>query len=142
MTSISVSLSASTISRNTLSTAVFTQISVVGQAGGILPADPNQHPPLTYNETSSEHIYRKQPEAERNFIRGTNSEGLNELFATGDIVNVVLQRFFADVNIYDNSINLFGALLHQSFIFYQRRFFFISITSWILWTWKETSASN
>ena len=39
--------------------------------------------PLTYNETSSEHIYRKQPEAERNFIRGTNSEGLNELFATG-----------------------------------------------------------
>ena len=25
--------------------------------------------PLTYNETSSEHIYRKQPEAERNFIR-------------------------------------------------------------------------
>ena len=62
--------------------------------------------PLTYNETSSEHIYRKQPEAERNFIRGTNSEGVNELFATGDIVNVVLQRFFADVNIYDNSINL------------------------------------
>lgn len=62
--------------------------------------------PLTYNETSSEHIYRKQPEAERDFVRGTNSEGLNELFATGDIVNIVLQRFFADVNIYDNSINL------------------------------------
>ena len=62
--------------------------------------------PLTYNETSSEHIFRKQPEAERDFVRGTNSEGLNELFATGDIVNIVLQRFFADVNIYDNSINL------------------------------------
>ena len=62
--------------------------------------------PLTYNETSSEHIYRKLPEAERDFVRGTNSEGLNELFATGDIVNIVLQRFFADVNIYDNSINL------------------------------------
>ena len=62
--------------------------------------------PLTYNETSSEHIYRKQPKAERDFVRGTNSEGLNELFATGDIVNIVLQRFFADVNIYDNSINL------------------------------------
>ena len=42
--------------------------------------------PLTYNETSSEHIYRKQPEAERDFVRGTNSEGLNQLFATGDIV--------------------------------------------------------
>ena len=62
--------------------------------------------PLTYNETASEHIYRKRPEAERDFIRGTNSEGLNELFATGDIVTTVLQRFFTDVNIYDNSINL------------------------------------
>lgn len=62
--------------------------------------------PLTYNETSSEHIYRKQPETERDFVRGTNSEGLNQLFATGDIVTTVLQRFFTDVNIYDNSINL------------------------------------
>ena len=62
--------------------------------------------PLTYNETSSEHIYRKQPEAECDFVRGTNSEGLNQLFATGDIVTTVLQRFFTDVNIYDNSINL------------------------------------
>lgn len=62
--------------------------------------------PVTYNETSSEHIYRKDPEAERDFMRGTNSEGLNELFATGDLVNTVLQRFFTDVNIYDNSINL------------------------------------
>ncbi len=62
--------------------------------------------PLTYNETASEHIYRKIPEAERNFIKGSHSEGLNELFVTGDIANTVLQRFFADVNIYDNSINL------------------------------------
>lgn len=80
---------------------------------------------LTYNETSSEHIYRKLPEAERDFVRGTNSEGLNELFATGDIVNIVLQRFFADVNIYDNSINLleryFTSPLSEShaIIFYQ-----------------------
>ena len=62
--------------------------------------------PLTYNETASEHIYRKSPEAERNFLLGQRSEGLNELFATGDIANIVLQRFFTDVNIYDNSINL------------------------------------
>ncbi len=70
------------------------------------PQTQNLIMPLTYNETSSEHIFRKEPEAERNFVRGTRSEGLNELFTTGDIVNIVLQRFFADVNIYDNSINL------------------------------------
>ncbi|MCD8317629.1 MAG: DUF5686 and carboxypeptidase regulatory-like domain-containing protein [Paraprevotella sp.] len=62
--------------------------------------------PLTYNETSSEHLYRKHPETERDYVRGTRSEGLNELFTTGDIANIVLQRFFTDVNIYDNSINL------------------------------------
>lgn len=62
--------------------------------------------PVTYNETASEHIYRKQPESQKDFVLGTRSEGMNELFATGDIANIVLQRFFADVNIYDNSINL------------------------------------
>lgn len=62
--------------------------------------------PITYNETATEHIYRKKPETERNFVRGTHSEGFNELFSTGDIATVVLQRYFTDVNVYDNSIFL------------------------------------
>lgn len=62
--------------------------------------------PLTYTETASEHVYRKTPETERDFIKGTHSEGVNDLFTMGDISNVVLQRFFTDVNVYDNSINL------------------------------------
>lgn len=62
--------------------------------------------PVTYTETASEHIYRKEPEAERDFIHGTHSEGLNELFTMSDISSVMLQRFFTDVNIYDNSISL------------------------------------
>ena len=62
--------------------------------------------PLTYNETVSEHIYRKNPKKEKNFVRGTHSEGFNDFFNTGDIATVVLQRFFTDVNVYDNSIYL------------------------------------
>lgn len=62
--------------------------------------------PLTYCETSSEHVYRKSPECEKKFVRATHSEGLSELFVTGDVVNVLLRRFFADVNICDNSICL------------------------------------
>lgn len=62
--------------------------------------------PMTYNETVSEHFYRKSPETERTFIKGTNSEGVTEFFRTGDIGTIMLQRFFTDVNIYDNSINL------------------------------------
>lgn len=62
--------------------------------------------PMTYNETVSEHIFRKNPETSRDFIRGTHSEGITDLLRTGEIGTVMLQRFFTDVNIYDNSINL------------------------------------
>lgn len=62
--------------------------------------------PMTYNETASEHMFRKNPETSRDFIRGTHSEGITDLLRTGEIGTVMLQRFFTDVNIYDNSINL------------------------------------
>lgn len=62
--------------------------------------------PMTYNETASEHIFRKNPETSRDIIRGTHSEGITDLLRTGEIGTVMLQRFFTDVNIYDNSINL------------------------------------
>lgn len=62
--------------------------------------------PVTYTETASEHIYRKKPGKERDFIHGTHSEGVNDLFAMSDISSVMLQSFFTDVNVYDNSINL------------------------------------
>ena len=62
--------------------------------------------PMTYNETASEHIFRKNPETSRDFIRGTHSEGITDLLRTGEIGTMMLQRFFTDVNIYDNSINL------------------------------------
>lgn len=62
--------------------------------------------PVTYTETASEHIYRKEPEAQRDFVRATHSEGVNDLFTMSDISSVILKRFFTDVNIYDNSISL------------------------------------
>lgn len=62
--------------------------------------------PLIYNETVSEYLYRKHPETERDYLRGEHSEGLNDLFSTGDMVTTVLQSVFTRVNIYDNSIFL------------------------------------
>lgn len=62
--------------------------------------------PMTFNETVSEHLFQKSPRKELNTELGTHSEGLNEMFTTGDIVNVVLQRFFTDVNVYDDDICL------------------------------------
>ena len=35
-----------------------------------------------------------------------NSSGVNELFATGDMLSTVLKDVFTDVNIYDDDIRL------------------------------------
>ena len=35
-----------------------------------------------------------------------SSTGVNELFATGDMLSTVLKDVFTDVNIYDNDIRL------------------------------------
>ena len=74
---------------------------------GICPQTQTNILPLTYKHFAG-NIWQETTGGGTEFHPGTNSEGLNELFATGDIVNVVLQRFFADVNIYDNSINLWN----------------------------------
>ena len=62
--------------------------------------------PISLDETVTQHIYRKDPRAEKDIITGEQSSGLNQLFATGDMVNTTLKEVFRDVDIYDNYIHL------------------------------------
>lgn len=62
--------------------------------------------PLSVDETASQKIYRKHPKSEKTIIKGMSSTGVNDLFATGDMLTTVLQDVFTDVNIYDNDIRL------------------------------------
>lgn len=62
--------------------------------------------PISVDETASQKIYRKHPKSEKTIIKGMSSTGVNELFATGDILSTVLKDVFTDVNIYDNDIRL------------------------------------
>lgn len=62
--------------------------------------------PLTYTETVSRHVFRKHPHAERDVVTGERTEGLNQLFQTGDILTAALKDFFTDVDIYDDQIRL------------------------------------
>ena len=55
--------------------------------------------PVSVDETASQKIYRKHPKSEKNIIKGMNSSGVNELFATGDMLSTVLKDVFTDVNI-------------------------------------------
>ncbi len=62
--------------------------------------------PLSVQETASSTIYRKDPESEKEIIRGFNSSGIEEFFSTGDMLSTVLTNVFADINIYDDDIRL------------------------------------
>lgn len=62
--------------------------------------------PISVDETASQKIYRKHPKSKKTIIKGMSSTGVNELFATGDMLSTVLKDVFTDVNIYDNDIRL------------------------------------
>lgn len=62
--------------------------------------------PVSYNETITQHLYRREPHKVRDYVLGTNSEGLADLFAEGDMINEVTKSVFTDVNIYDDVITL------------------------------------
>lgn len=62
--------------------------------------------PLTVNETVSQHIYRKDPREEKDIITGIRSNGINELFNTGEVLNTIIKDCFTDVDIYENEIRL------------------------------------
>jgi len=63
--------------------------------------------PVSVNETVTQRIYRKNPRSGKDIIKGERSNGINQLFQTGDILDAVLKDFFTDVDIYDDQIRLF-----------------------------------
>ncbi|MGL4851404.1 MAG: DUF5686 family protein [Phocaeicola sp.] len=68
--------------------------------------------PISVEETASQRIYRKNPKSDKMIIRGVNASGVNDLFATGDMLNTILKDYFNDVDIKENNIRL----LHRQFI--------------------------
>ena len=62
--------------------------------------------PISVDETVEEHIYRKDPQTKKKIIKGQQSSGLNDLFQTGDMLNIVMKEIFTDVNLYDDQIRL------------------------------------
>ena len=57
-------------------------------------------------ETATQHLWRRNPKLERNYVLGTNSEGITDLMPIGEEVNTVIASIFTDVNIYDDVLTL------------------------------------
>ena len=62
--------------------------------------------PFSIHEETSEHIYRKNPESEKDIITGKRETGVNKLFNTGEIMDVMIADCFTDVNIFEENIRL------------------------------------
>lgn len=62
--------------------------------------------PISLDETVTQHVYRKDPRSEKDIIIGEQSSGLNQLIATGDMLNTTLKEVFQDIDIYDNYVRL------------------------------------
>ena len=62
--------------------------------------------PISIDETVSEIVYRKDPKSKKTYIKGQQSSGINDLFQTGDMLNVVLKDVFTDVDLYDDQIRI------------------------------------
>ena len=62
--------------------------------------------PISIDETVTEQIYRKSPQSKKTIITGQRSSGINDLFQTGDILNVVMKDVFTDVDLYEDQIRL------------------------------------
>ena len=62
--------------------------------------------PLTVDETLSEIYYRKDPQSEKQVIKGESNKGVSELVNSGEIFTTTLKDVFTDVNIYDNECRL------------------------------------
>lgn len=62
--------------------------------------------PISVDETVTRQIYRKNPRTEKNIIIGQQSNGINELLNTGDIMTTMLKDCFTDVDIYKDEVRL------------------------------------
>ena len=62
--------------------------------------------PVSVDETVSQHIYRKDPQTEKDIIKGQQSNGIGQVIQTGEILNTTLKEAFTDVDIYDDYVRL------------------------------------
>jgi len=63
--------------------------------------------PVMLEETVKQNYFRNSPKAENNVEIAHKVEGLNKLFETGDIFNVILKEYFTDIDIYKDNVQLF-----------------------------------
>lgn len=98
------------VSENALQEGMFKKLSFLQNHVEMCPETGKRIMPITFQETTTRQIWRKNPATEKTIITGKREEGLNKFFTSGEILNSILADCFTDVNIYEDNIRL---LRHQ-----------------------------
>lgn len=62
--------------------------------------------PFSVDETFTEHIYRREPQAQKQIVKGQSTKGVSQLIQTGSTLNTIVKDLFKDINLYDEQIDL------------------------------------
>lgn len=90
--------------------------------------------PISVDESVTQEIFRRDPRSLKTIVKGKRTNGITDLFSTGDILTTVIQDCFTDVNIYDDEVRLlqypFNSPIssHSAINFY--RYFIVDTVAW------------
>ena len=101
-----ITFSLDDITEKTLEGAVFKKHPWLAEQVEYSPYTQKNILPLNINETVTSHLYRKNPKSEKHIVMGETSQGVNQFFETGDILDVAIKDVFTDVDIYDDHVRL------------------------------------
>lgn len=62
--------------------------------------------PISVDETALTHVYRREPQARKDIVRGQTTKGISKLIQTGDAFNTMAKDYFCDIDLYDDHITL------------------------------------
>lgn len=99
-------LSLNDVTEQTFKEGMFKGLSFLADQIELSPESQKYILPVSVEETASQTIYRKSPKSEKTIINGVKSNGIQDFFATGDMIGTVLNDVFSNINIYDNDIRL------------------------------------
>ena len=69
--------------------------------------------PLMTDERVEENYWRRHPKREVTVVTGVRREGINTIFTTSDILQVLMGEKYSDINIFDNKIKLDYPSIHS-----------------------------
>lgn len=93
--------------------------------------------PLLIEESVVEHSHRRNPYLESHVLKGQRTDGLTELFASGETANTMVRDVFTNVDIYEDNVRLFQLRFMSPIATHATSFYHYFINDTVEWNGKR-----